>query len=153
MRLVKLHRTIRFKSPPYVASYIANNTAKRQQFKNDDVKKAFYKLMNNAPYGKTIENVARRTDIRLLKDIEKARKLAEKPHSVDFRVFDGLVTPPDEQIEAAAADEQQQQEALLGIKMRKLNHFINKPFANGFCVLEYSKLNIYQSYLFCFDVN
>ena len=70
MRLVKLHRVIRFKSSPYVASYIANNTAKRQQFKHDDVKKAFYKLMNNAPYGKTIENVAQRTDNRLLNDME-----------------------------------------------------------------------------------
>ena len=29
MRLMKLHRAIRFKSSPYVASYIANNTAKR----------------------------------------------------------------------------------------------------------------------------
>ena len=77
MRLVKLHRAILFKSSPYVASYIANNTAKRQQFKHYDVKKAFYKLMNNAPYGKTIENVARRTDIRLLNDMEKVRKLAE----------------------------------------------------------------------------
>ena len=32
MRLVKVHRAIRFKSSPYVASYIANNTAKPQQF-------------------------------------------------------------------------------------------------------------------------
>ena len=76
MRLVKVHRAIRLKSSPYVASYIANNTAKRQQFEHDDVKKAFYKLMNNAPYGKTIENVARRTEIRLLNDMEKARKSA-----------------------------------------------------------------------------
>ena len=59
MRLVKVHRAIRFKSSPYVASYIANNTAKRQQFKHDDVQQAFYKLMNNAPYGKIIENVVR----------------------------------------------------------------------------------------------
>ena len=70
MALVKVHRAIRFKLSPYVASYFANNTAKRQQFKHDDVKKAFYKLMNNAPYVKTIENVARRTDIRLLNDME-----------------------------------------------------------------------------------
>ena len=49
MSLAKVHRAIRFKSSPYVASYIANNTEKRQQFKHDDVKKAFYKLMNNAP--------------------------------------------------------------------------------------------------------
>ena len=72
MRPVKVHRAIRFKSSRYVASYIANNTAKRQQFKHDDVKKAFYKLMNNAPYGKKIENVARRTEIRLPYDVEMA---------------------------------------------------------------------------------
>ena len=72
MKLVKLHQAIRFKSSPYVASYIANKTAKRQQFKHNDVKKAFYKLklMNNTPCGKTIKNVARRTDIRLLNDME-----------------------------------------------------------------------------------
>ena len=150
MRLVKGHRAIRFKSSPYVASYIANNTANRQQFKHDDVKMAFYKLMNNAPYGKTIENVARRTDIRLLNDIEKARRLAEKPHCVDFRVFDGQVAPPEEQVEPAGSKDQQVQEALVGIEMRKLNHFINKPFANGFCVLEYSKLKMYVNYLLLF---
>ena len=103
MRLVKLHRAIRFKSSPYVASFIATNTAKRQQFKHDDVKKAFYKLMNNAPYWKTIENVARGTDIRLLNDMQKARRLAEKPHCVDFRVFDGQVAQPEKQIEVADA--------------------------------------------------
>ena len=153
MRLVKVHRAISFNSSPYVASYIANNMEKRKQFKNDVVKKAFYKLMNNAPYGKTIENVARGTDIRLLNDMEKSRKLAEKPHYVDFRVFDGQVAPPEEQVEAAAAEEQQQEEALVGIEMRKLNHFINKPFANGFCILEYSKLKMYMTclYLTCHE--
>ena len=149
MRLVTVHRAIRFNSSPYFVGYIANNMEKRKQFKHDDVKKAFYKLMNNAPYGKRIENVARRTDIRLLNDMEKARKLAEKPHCVDFRVFDGHVAPPDEQVEAAAAEEQQQQQALVGIEMRKLNHFINKPFANGLCVLEYSKLKMYKIVYCC----
>ena len=89
IKLLKLNQAIRLKSSPYVASYIANNTAKRQQYNHDDVKKAFYKLMNNAPYGKSIENVARRTDFRLFNNIEKARKLAEKPNCVDFGVFDG----------------------------------------------------------------
>ena len=107
MRLVKLHRAIRFKSSPYFASYIANNTAKRQRFKHDDVRKAFYKLMNNAPYGKTIENVARRTDIRLLNSMKKARRLAEKLHCVEFRVINGQVAPPEEQVEAASAEQEQ----------------------------------------------
>ena len=54
MRLVNVYRAIRFNSSPYVASYIANNTEKRKQFKHNDVKKAFHKLRNNAPYKKTI---------------------------------------------------------------------------------------------------
>ena len=74
IRLVKVHRAIRFKFSRYVASYIANNTDNRKQFKHDNVKKAFSKFMNNAPDEKTIENVARRTDIRLLTDMETARR-------------------------------------------------------------------------------
>ena len=100
--------------------------------------------MHNAPYGKTIENVDRRTDIRLLNDMERARRFAEKPDCVDFRVFDGQVAQPKEQVDVAAAEEQQQQEALVGIEMWKLNHFSNKPFANCFGVLEYSKLKMYE---------
>ena len=69
---------------------------------------------------------------------------------MDFRVFDGQITPPEEQVEAAVGEQQQRQEALVGIEMRKLNHFINKPFANGFCVLEYSKLKMYVTYLLLF---
>ena len=106
--------------------------------------------MNNAPYGKTIENVARRNDIRLLNDMEKARRLAQKPHCVDFRVFDGQVAQQEEQVKTAVEKEQQQQEALVGIEMWKLNHFINKPFANGFCVLEYSKLKMNETYILLF---
>ena len=143
MSLVKVDRAIRFNSSPYVAGYIAHNTEKRKQFKHDEVKKAFYKLMNNAPYGKTIENVARRTDIRLLNDIDIARKLAEKPHCVDFGVVDGQLAPLEEQVDVAVAEQQRQQEALMGIEMRQLNHFINKPFVNGFFVLEYIKLKMY----------
>ena len=79
---------------------------------------------------------------------KKARRLTEKPHCVDFRVFDGQVARPEEQVESAAGEEQQQQEALVGIEMLKLNHFINKPFANGFCVLEYSKIKMYVSFQF-----
>ena len=92
------------------------------------------------PYGKIIENLVRRSDIRLLNNMEKTRKLAENPHSVDIRVFAGAAVQPPNEIEM-------QHKALVGIKMLKLNHFINKPFANGFCVLEWSKLKMYSSIL------
>ena len=56
-------------------------------------------------------------------------------------MFDGQVAPTEEQVEVAIAIEQQQ-EALVRSVMRKLNHFIKTPFANGFCVLDYSKLKL-----------
>ena len=55
---------------------------------------------------------------------------------------------PKKQVIAAAAKLQQQHESLVGIIMRKLNHFINKPFANGFCVLKYSNLKMYETDLY-----
>ena len=61
-----------------------------------------------------------------------------------FRVFDGQVGFPGEQVEAAAAEEQQQQKALVETEMRKRNYFINKQFANCLCVLEYRKLKMYE---------
>ena len=71
----------------------------------------------------------------------------QKHRTVNFRVFDGQVAPPYEQAEAAAEEEHHQQQTLVQIDMQKLNHFINKPFGNGFCVLEYSKLKMYEIYL------
>ena len=64
MRLTKVHRGIRFTASPFFSQYIENNTNKRNMYKKDEVTKKFYKLMNNAPYGKTIENAAKRSDIR-----------------------------------------------------------------------------------------
>jgi hypothetical protein len=131
MRFIKIHRIIKFTESPYLEPYINNNTNKRNIYKGDEVKKNFYKLMNNAPYGKTIENAARRSDIRLLNDPEKARRVAEKPHCVDFRIFD---------------------EDLIGIEIRKCNHFINKPFQHGFSVLKWSEYKMYTFYAKLKDV-
>ena len=54
MRLVKVNRGIHFSASAHFEPYISNNTAKRNQFKHDPVLKAFYKLMNNAVFGKCI---------------------------------------------------------------------------------------------------
>ena len=107
LRLTKVHRGIKFTADPYMAGYIQHNTERRFANRDDETKKNFYKGMNLAPYGKTIENVAKRSDIRLLIDPDKMRKLAEQPHCIDLRVF---------------------AENLFGIEMRKTKSLINKPF-------------------------
>ena len=81
--------------------------------------------MNNAPYGKIIENVAKKSDIRLVTAEDKACQLVEKPHCLDFRIF---------------------YKNLIGVEMRKLGHVINKSFQHGFCVLEWSKVKMYTFY-------
>ena len=117
-----MHHAIRFTASFYFVPNINNNKQKRRQCKTGEVKQNFYKLMNNALYGKTIENLAKQSYILLGTEEDKARQLAEKPHCQYFRIFD---------------------ENLIGVEMRKLRHVINKPCQHGFCVLEWCKLKIY----------
>ena len=87
MRLTKVHRAIKFTAFAYLAGYIKNNTEWRYENRNVQSKKNFYKLMNNSLYGKTIENVTKRSNMKLITSLEKMRKLAEQPHFINLRVL------------------------------------------------------------------
>lgn len=76
MRLNKVHRAFRFLTLPYNKPYIANNLKQQKLFKNDPTQKHFYKLLINAIYSKTIVNVTKRLDNRILTDMVKAKKLS-----------------------------------------------------------------------------
>ena len=60
IRLIDVHRVLRFEPSRCLALYIDNNSRLPADAKND-FEKEFFKLMNNAIYGKTCENQKKRT--------------------------------------------------------------------------------------------
>ena len=68
----KTHEVISFRHSKWLEKYKQINTQKRNKTKND-FEKAFYKLLNNAFYGKTIENVRNRSKIEFIKKDEEEK--------------------------------------------------------------------------------
>jgi len=80
MRLKKVHRVLEFNQEPWMEPYIRMNTEFRKQA-NSDFETDFYKLMKNSVFGRTMENLRNRVEVKIVRawDENKIRKLVSDP--------------------------------------------------------------------------
>lgn len=130
LKLTKIHRVLRFRQAPWLKPYIDLNTEMRNKA-TSEFGRSNYKLMNNAIFGKTMENVDKRVDIRLITHWQNvgrslgAESLIAKPNFKNSKIFS---------------------ENLVAIQMEKLRVIYDKPLYLGFTILELSKTVMYEFY-------
>ena len=122
LKIKKIHRVLKFNQSIWLKSYIDMNTEKRKNVKND-FDKDLYKLMNNAVYGKTMENVRKHRIINLVSNDKKRNKLVSEPNYHTTKWFS---------------------ENLLAIEMKKTSVKMNKPIYLGLAIFSLSKILMYD---------
>ena len=91
MKLKKIHRILKFKQKDWMKPYIDFNTERRKEATNEADKNHF-KLLNNAVYGKTMENMRKRIKIRIIKKEKDFIKHASRPTYITHTIFGKRVT-------------------------------------------------------------
>ena len=122
LKLKKVHRVLEFDEKPWLKPYIVFNTEKRTNAKNA-FEKEFFKLMNNSVYGKTMENVKKRSNIYLETDPDHLLRQVAKPTYVSHKIF---------------------HENLVALHMKKKILKLDKPSYVGMCILDLSKVLMYD---------
>ena len=120
--LDRIHQAIEFNQSAWMKPYIDFNTQLRTRATND-FEKDFFKLMNNSVFGKTMENMRKHRNIKLITIEEKYLKTVMKPNFKSGNQFD---------------------ENLMGCEMGKIKVVINKPVYLSQAILDLSKTVMYE---------
>ena len=122
LKLKKIHRVIEFNQEAWLKPYTDMNTELRKLAKND-FEKDLFKLMNNSVFGKTMENIRKHRDIKLVTTDKKKSKLVSEPNYHTINLIS---------------------EDLSIIEMKKTKVKMNKPIYLGLSILEISKILMYE---------
>ena len=122
LKLKKVHGIIEFNQKTWLKPYIDMNTELRKLAK-DDFEKDLFKLMNNAVFGKTMGNIRKHRDIKLVTTDKKRNKLVSEPnyHTMNYISEDLSI-----------------------IEMNKTKVKMNKPIYLGLSILDISKVLMYE---------
>lgn len=121
LKVTKIHRIIEFTQKAFMKPYIEFNTSMRAKARND-FEKDFYKLMNNSVFGKTMENVRNRSNLKLCTN-DKLEKMISSPLCKGWRNICPNLTLIDQ---------------------FKKNVTLDKPVQVGVTILELSKVLMYE---------
>ena len=124
LKLKKVQRVISFNQADFLKPYIDFNTEKRKNAKTE-FEKDLFKLLNNAVYGKTLENVRNHNDFRLINTPERFQKLVNKPSYKHRHIIN---------------------EDLVVVELEKAMVELDKPIYMGLSILDYSKIHMYSFY-------
>ena len=122
MNLTKIHRVLKSKQSDWMKKYIDIYAEKRMKAANDD-EKDFFKLMINSVYGKTVENLRKRINVRLVNNAKDFLKYTSRPSYITHKIL---------------------RENYAAIHEIKPVLILNKPIYVGFTVLDLSKWKMYD---------